>query len=246
MHCNVDAVGEVSSGAENQEAGSEKGNENGNGDDVDIANNDVDTAIDDAHDDMDTSNNVANDSDAFDAANDDAHDNVEEIIDHGTFDSPIEGVHTVIPFDQHWWDDFGLVCWTLDKNGEYIIDVPPDGDCGYHTIIKGLNNLHTNILDSSRHCPLDITLFRRSLMEWCETNIERLMSPTYITDGVSGKKMSYLKKPDGMSNEEKLQHIVSSIFREGFDFNNTFTPRNLWMESAQHLPLIAAKYQTSI
>ena len=115
----------------------------------------------------------------------------------------------------------------IETNIGLIVDVPGDGNCGYHAIKAGLNDMGI----SSEH---SISMFRRGVRRFAETEDMRKIFRTY---------------PQAFNRtgcrDVWWQTLLNTIFDPKVVFDQGCS-MSYWLDSANVMPIISAKFKVTI
>jgi hypothetical protein len=117
----------------------------------------------------------------------------------------------------------------IEKIGQ-IEDVSPDGNCGFHAVLLGLEKIGKIERRSTT-----VTGFRKVLYEYARTNemeIRTMVIPDCQNSGI-GKEFAW------------STNVLDPLFRVGTTYENG-CDQSSWISGEWHFPLIAYKYQSTI
>ena len=132
-----------------------------------------------------------------------------------------------------------------------IIDVSPDGNCGYHAIMKGLINL--KLIDS----PIPMNIFRKEIKDYviehrsffCGCDDEKAQYIDVSGDSVIPfvPKARNRRVVINTNTKDKLfTTLVEKIYRDDVNYNNGIGDTDQWWHSMHVGPIIAKKYDVNI
>ena len=118
-----------------------------------------------------------------------------------------------------------------------IIDVPMDGNCGYHAFLLGLES--TGNLNGIN--PKDILALRQKLVEFGEREFDQLQRKLKYNACLQGCKTDKLKYWKNF--------VLKRIYESNVDFNlneNKFVPQRYWWDCLETTGLVSSFFKINI
>ena len=122
----------------------------------------------------------------------------------------------------------------MDKLSEFgeIIDVPRDGNCGYHSIYFGLQAIgKTDSLESTK-----ILYFRKTLWNHAKKPYDEL---------INNEVYQFFSNDPERRKKQWNREILSRIHDPTFDYKED-APRELWYHSTLISPIVSHYFKTHI